>query len=106
MHVGVINERRALQSGGVLIFFITIDGNEPLNVVVDQVGWLNDSLCDEFQDILRNQIVEMTTLAFGRGVRNYDLESHLSAKMRRYAQRLAGSTPHVAVIIESSADSM
>lgn len=98
----VIRERRNLQSGGVLFFFLVVQDNGSISVTADQVGWLNAALFDEHLDELTGELLNLATAARDRGVEGDELENHLEAKIRRYTRRITPNTPHVVVIAEAA----
>lgn len=100
----VIKERRTLQSGGALFFFLVLQENGAINVSADQVGWLNAALFEEHLDELTSELRTLASAARDRGVAGDELENHLEAKMRRYTRRITRETPHVVVIAESASN--
>ena len=98
----VVRERRNLQSGGVLFFFLVLHNSGTISVTADQVGWLNSALFDEHVDDLTRELLALATAARDRGVSGDELENHLQGKMRRYTRRINPNTPHVLVIAEAA----
>ncbi len=98
----VISERKTLQSGGVLFFFLVLQDNGGITVTTDQVGWLNAALFGEHLDELTGELLKLATAARDRGVDSDDLENHLEAKMRRWTRRITQNSPHVVVIVEAA----
>jgi ribonuclease J len=100
----VIRERRNLQSGGVLFFFLVLLETGSMNVAADQVGWLNAALFDEHLDQLTTEFLSLAAGARDRGLSGDELENHLEARMRRFTRRVSPNTPHVVVIVESASN--
>lgn len=98
----VISERRTLQSGGVLFFFLVLQDSGAISVTADQVGWLNATLFNEHVDDLTAELLRLATSALDRGVTGDGLEDHLESRIRRYTRRITRNTPHVVVIAESA----
>lgn len=98
----VINERRTLQSGGVLFFLVVIREPGEISVSTDQVGWLNNALFEEKAGALTSELVTLLEAALARNMSGDDLENHLESRMRKYTRRITPNAPHTIVIVEST----
>jgi len=99
----VVRERMALQSGGVLILTVYVENSIVVSLGIEQFGWLNSSMFESLLDGLEDELARVTSEAVAKGVSVSDIEPHLQARMRRYAGKVAGVTPHIMVFFESDA---
>lgn len=97
----VVHERRALQSGGVLILTVSVEEGTVRHVDLEQFGWLNSTMFESVRSLIETEARSLAVEAVSRGVSEPDMEAHLESKIRRQAKRLGGSAPHTIVFFRS-----